>query len=367
MTPIRFESIGGDWVDPPILMPAALPLELSGEAVRSRLITSSDIAGDDIALRPDLTLAVARLHIENGSQGPVSYRYFGKAFRQPVNEGDPLEFYQTGFECFGHEDRIAQDVIALTAIGEAIEEAGLNNTSLRLGNISVFSAVVSALGLSPFWEEQLNRAFRRKEGIRSLLTSQEEMPRSALATTLAELPEDRADALLDEVLAMSGGQVIGGRTREDILRRLQSRAEASREGPLSAEARALLGEVIDLQGTPDEVLSRLNTLTQSGGLDLSDTLDGIASVFSALKAKNLSFMNQAHFSIQFGRRFEYYDGLVFELSHSCLGPKRPVAAGGRYDGLISRLSQGEHATPAIGGVVRPDRIEQALKSDGGKS
>ena len=33
MNRIQFEAIGGDWIDPPLLMPAAIPLELSGENI----------------------------------------------------------------------------------------------------------------------------------------------------------------------------------------------------------------------------------------------------------------------------------------------------------------------------------------------
>jgi histidyl-tRNA synthetase len=39
----------------------------------------------------------------------------------------------------------------------------------------------------------------------------------------------------------------------------------------------------------------------------------------------------------FGRAFGYYDGFLFEVRSDALGDERPVAAGGRYDGLPARL------------------------------
>lgn len=365
MRKIQFDAIGGDWINPPVLMPASLPLELSGEAIRSRLLTISDSPGDELALRPDLTLAVANHHIQSGGDQPVSYRYYGKAFRQPVQAGDPMEFYQTGFESFGHPDRGARDVATLAMICETIAEAGLERVNLRLGNVSVFSHFVEALQLSTYWTEQLNRAFRRQEGIRKLLAEREAIPRSALAQTLAELPEDRAEALLQDVLAMSGGEVIGGRTQEDILLRLQARAEAAREGVLPDRARRLLGELIELEGRPEEVLSRLRNMSQASQLDLGSALNDLSDLFTELDARKLPFWDGAHFSIQFGRRFDYYDGLVFELQHERLGRGRPVASGGRYDGLIGRLSGGTKSMPAVGAVLRPDRIDAAQMTEGG--
>ncbi len=365
---IRFDAIGGEWIDPPILMPATLPLELSGEAIRSRLLTSSDNAGEELALRPDLTLAVVNHHLENGGEAPVSYRYFGKAFRQPVLQGEPLEFYQTGFECFGYDDTVERDVLTLSTVCTAIADAGLNSISISLGDISIFEGVVKSLKLSPFWTHQLLRAFRRKEGIRSLLSQGEILhKRSVLSETLSELPEQQAEALLDEVLSMSGGEVTGGRNKADILRRLRLQAEARREGPLDSRARNLLGDLIGLEGRPQEVLDRLNQMVQACGLKLDETLDRLSSVHCQLSQNDLPFWKSTHFNVQFGRRFDYYDGLVFELWHGKLGARRPVAAGGRYDGLISRLSQGRQNLTAIGGVVRPDRIEQAQKTEGAQA
>ncbi|MFM1961139.1 MAG: hypothetical protein RL588_2656, partial [Pseudomonadota bacterium] len=52
----------------------------------------------------------------------------------------------------------------------------------------------------------------------------------------------------------------------------------------------------------------------------------------------------------------YYDGLVFEVLSTALGPDRPVAAGGRYDGLPARLSgSGAANGSALGGMVLPGR------------
>jgi ATP phosphoribosyltransferase regulatory subunit len=56
----------------------------------------------------------------------------------------------------------------------------------------------------------------------------------------------------------------------------------------------------------------------------------------------------------FGRAFGYYDGFLFEVRGEALGEDRPVAAGGRYDGLPARLG-GDVKTGAVGCMVRPAR------------
>ena len=55
-----------------------------------------------------------------------------------------------------------------------------------------------------------------------------------------------------------------------------------------------------------------------------------------------------------GHAFEYYDGLTFEVRSTALGADRPVAVGGRYDGLPARLD-GPAGGRAVGCMVRPWR------------
>ena len=58
-------------------------------------------------------------------------------------------------------------------------------------------------------------------------------------------------------------------------------------------------------------------------------------------------------STAFGRAFGYYDGVLFEVRSAALDEERPVAAGGRYDGLTVRL--GGQPTTAVGCTIRPVR------------
>ncbi|HEY0436928.1 MAG TPA: ATP phosphoribosyltransferase regulatory subunit, partial [Phenylobacterium sp.] len=60
------------------------------------------------------------------------------------------------------------------------------------------------------------------------------------------------------------------------------------------------------------------------------------------------------FAPALGHAFDYYDGLTFEVRSAALGEDRPVASGGRYDGLLARLG-GTGGTRAVGCVVRPWR------------
>jgi ATP phosphoribosyltransferase regulatory subunit len=53
---------------------------------------------------------------------------------------------------------------------------------------------------------------------------------------------------------------------------------------------------------------------------------------------------------------------VFEVLADGLAPTQPVAAGGRYDGLIAGLSGARVSATGIGGVVRPDRMVRVRRT-----
>jgi len=50
-------------IDPPVLQPAEPFLDLSGEDIRRRMFLASDPHGDELCLRPDLTIPVSRAYL----------------------------------------------------------------------------------------------------------------------------------------------------------------------------------------------------------------------------------------------------------------------------------------------------------------
>jgi ATP phosphoribosyltransferase regulatory subunit len=59
-----FTGMRAQTIDPPVLQPLGLILDLAGEAMRERLILVQETSGEEAALRPDFTIPAARAHIE---------------------------------------------------------------------------------------------------------------------------------------------------------------------------------------------------------------------------------------------------------------------------------------------------------------
>ncbi len=170
-----FRNAGYEQVAPSIIQPADIFLDQIGESIRSRTYVFTDLAGDELCLRPDLTVPVSRLYLERHPEAdqPARYCYNGPAFRfqpQGDNRAHPREFRQAGIECFGESDSESADVEIVLLAVEAVRGAGLKDFRLRFGDIALFYALLDALALPERWRLKLRHYFWRPQAFHALLS-----------------------------------------------------------------------------------------------------------------------------------------------------------------------------------------------------
>ena len=121
---LSFAQAGYVRAEPAILQPAEPFLDLSGEDIRKSLYLTTDASGEELCLRPDLTIPVARDYLASGRAGqPAGFSYLGPVFR--YRGGRPSEFLQAGIESFGRQDRAAADAEMLALALEATSAFGV--------------------------------------------------------------------------------------------------------------------------------------------------------------------------------------------------------------------------------------------------
>ena len=90
---------------------------------------------------------------------------------------------------------------------------------------------------------------------------------------------------------------------------------------------------------------------------MAAALEAFSRRLDLIARLNPPFWNTAVFSAEVGRRFEYYDGFVFELARDPAF-ERPIVSGGRYDGLIENM--GGPPTPAVGWACGIEDLSQLV-------
>ncbi|WP_269715317.1 ATP phosphoribosyltransferase regulatory subunit [Caulobacter sp. NIBR2454] len=350
-----FLSAGAQAVDSPVLQPLSLLLDLSGESMRARLFVVQGDGGEELALRPDFTIGVARSHIEAGVE-IGRYAYEGKAFRvAPVGSGRAEEFLQIGLEAFGPPEGPRADAEVAALAWKASVAGGRDDLTLLLGDVSLFSAFVDSLDLAPPLAARLKRAFSHPRLLKAELEGEVVAAPSGsgkLANLLAGLPEAEAEEVLRELWTMTGVEPVGGRRPADIVHRLIARSQAQDAGRLSESEIAAVRGYLSISDRPRAALAAVKGLSGPKGEALQTALAAWDSRLAALIELGADEARMT-LSTGFGRAFGYYDGVLFEVRSAALGDERPVAAGGRYDGLVPRL--GGKAAGAVGCMVRPAR------------
>ena len=358
---LSFAQAGYALAEPAILQPADPFLDLSGEDIRKSLYLTTDAGGEELCLRPDLTIPVARDYLASGRAGqPAGFSYLGPVFR--YRGGRPSEFLQAGIESFGRLDRPAADAEMLALALEATAAFGLTGVEIRTGDVALFIALIDALDLYPVWRRRLIKDFNRK------ISLEQDLERLTLATgstrneyegvlaALAGSDRKAALALVTDLMSIAGTTNVGGRSVAEIADRFLEQSTL-KGGALPRDALELIKRFLAISGDPDDSIARLRALAADAKLDLTAAIDAFESRVGFMAARGID-TGSTRFSTSFGRGLDYYTGFEFEL-HARGSGVEPVVAGGRYDGLMTQLGA-KTPIPAVGFSVWVETLTRSV-------
>ena len=241
-----------------------------------------DSRGDLLAMRPDVTLQVARMGATRlaSDPGPLRFRYTQRVFREAESDAreGARELTQMGVECLGEQGPQADaEIIGLFA--EALAVAGVEEFSLAVATVAPLRALLDRSGAPEAWRAAVLEAYH--------------------ASNFVEL--DRLTAL--DAAGLPGG-VAGVAPAYAAAIRDLPRIRGGREA--IEAARALTAPLGCAEGLDD--FERIYDL-----LAASDRARRVLVDFSAMSS------------------FDYYTGIVFAAYSPLLGT--PLGTGGRYDRL----------------------------------
>lgn len=357
-----FQDAGHQPVTPPILQPADVFLDLVGEDIRRRLFLTSGSDGRDLCLRPDFTIPVGRLHLENGvSSRKADYCYHGPVFRQRT---DGLgEIPQIGAESLGREDIATADADMLSLSVQAVTAFGVEDLDIRIGDETLFVAVLAGLNLPAVWQRRLRDLFGDTDKLAAAInrmagsdvaSDEGRDVRLGFLSALEGADPKAAHAIVEDLLSIAGISAVGGRTPSEIADRFLEQAALASGSGADPKAAETLKRYLGIEGPADKVIQELEDFAKETGLDLALPLDAFKARLDALAAKGV-VPSRLTFAADFGRRLDYYSGFVFEIHAADAKAGGQLVGGGRYDKLV-RLLGADTEVPAIGFSIWLDRI-----------
>lgn len=331
-----FREAGAIEVSPDILLPADTLLDLYGEDIRARAYVTADPIRGEVMLRPDFTVPLVQLHMQDGAE-PARYCYLGEVFRKqdhgderPAHPRDN-EYLQAGFEVFSRDPAADAEVFAL--FHRLL--APLRLTAI-MGDMGLLRDAIAALPLSAVRRDALLHHVWRPVRFERLLArfSAPARPRQ---------------------IATDDAPWTGLRSEAEMAARLARLAADAAEPPLPARYSAALSSLFAIAGPAPDAIAALRAVQRDlPGIEAA--VERLAGRFARVEAAGVP-LAALRFDASHGRStMEYYDGMTFSfLADNPVGP--PVATGGRYDLLTAQLGRGR-AIPAVGGIIRPGLVAE---------
>src|SRR5262249_37326174 len=140
----------------------------------------------------------------------------------------------------------------------------------------------------------------------------------------------------------------------EIADRFVEQAELGASSALPAETCALIGRFLAVADAPSEAAAALRALAAEAQVSLGPALELFESRIGSLARRGVD-VDRIQFATAFGRGVDYYTGFVFELHDPTGRVDGQLVAGGRYDGLLSRLGS-PRPVAAVGFAVWIERL-----------
>ena len=353
---------GYEVIETPMIEPADLFLTRAGDQLITRLFTFERY-GQQLALRPEFTAAAAHRYTQWDITEIARWQFCG-----PVFEDDPgsREYQQLsmGAELIGMGGPVADaEIISLAARG--IIKQSLQNWKLVIGHTGLARHLLASFGLDRRTERfllnhltalrdpALGKQFILDEFDRNLMGAS--LPADAGEQT-KELTEIGTQRMLNVLLdASQHGMTMGGRTQDDIARRLLHKHQRFTERQHVIEALDLLEKWVAISAPAADAFSTIEKLLpaddQTGYLLLSNWRTGV----DLLASYNID-LNQVVIQPHVARNWDYYTGIVFEI---LTNEDVRLAGGGRYDELVSLV--GGRPVPAVGFAYYLDQMFSHIK------
>ena len=128
-------SEGFKYIQLPSVIETSHIVQRSGESFRKFIFSFIDQTGNELCLRPDLTIASCLRYLENNLKGKEKIFYSGQAYRKSQNKKDSIIRDQVGFEIIGSKDEKNDDKEIINTSLKSLQNIKYTSGTLTIGNV----------------------------------------------------------------------------------------------------------------------------------------------------------------------------------------------------------------------------------------
>ena len=313
-------------------------VERSGESFRRFIFSFNDQNGNELCLRPDLTIASCLKYLNDKAKGTRKVFYNGQAFRKTLNRTDPIIRNQIGFEIIGSKKEKEDDKKIIETAIKSLSKINYTSGSLTIGNVEIFKLLLNKLDIPKRWRLRLQRHFWRENYFNELLKRLE--TNSDVDPTIVEIDKKR----YQQMLKQDQYKVIAGRSVNEILERFNNKIKDPRRAKKGKNVAKIIKDFLKIKCSIDQAANKLNYFFKKNKINLR-----VENNYFPITKNKVSKLN-IRYSASFGRQLEYYTGLVFKIEIKKKSKNINIINGGRYDNLIGDLGSNKKI-PAVGAAI----------------
>ena len=313
-------------------------VERSGESFRRFIFSFNDQNGNELCLRPDLTITSCLKYLNDKTKGTRKVFYSGQAFRKTLNRADPIIKNQIGFEIIGSKKEKEDDKRIIETSIKSLSKINYTSGSLTIGNVEIFKLLLNKLDIPKRWRLRLQRHFWRENYFNDLLKRLE--TNSDVDPTTVEIDKKR----YQQMLKQAQYKMIAGRSVNEILERFNNKIKDPRRAKKGKNVAKIIKDFLKIKCSIDQAANKLNYFFKKNKINLR-----VENNYFPITKNKVSKLN-IRYSASFGRQLEYYTGLVFKIEIKKKSKNINIINGGRYDNLIGDLGSNKKI-PAVGAAI----------------
>jgi len=340
--------------DSPLIEQVETFLTKGGDRVIEKLVTF-ERGNRSYALRPEFTASAAMKYAHEG-QGVKRWQFHGPIFQEPEKAGDSFVRHHLGAELLGWGGSSA-DAELLGLVFEALMAQGLSEIRLIIGHAGLTREILETFQI----DSQVIQFLLNQRGLLAtggLAEVREKLKKFLTFDALTEGVSNEADeAIISTLMGITPrSSAFGGRTREEIARRLVQKRHRIEDVEAIEGALIFLNGWVQIEGTLEQSLGFVKTHLNS---ERSKALYAEWKHMLTLLTGYGVSPDQIILRPDLSRVWDYYTGIVFEVRTAA---GLPLGGGGRYDGLM-RLFGDVNDTPAIGFGLDVDALYRHFGDD----
>jgi len=320
-------------------------LQRSGENFRKYLFSFYNSNGEELCLRPDLTISSVLRYAQGNRFNKEKVFYTGSAFRKSYNKKNIL-IKQIGMEIFSSKDENKDDREIIDTSIKVLKKTGFKKAKVEIGNFKLFELLIQKLSIPQRWKDRLIKFYWNKEYFSQLL---KRLDSNSDIDPFIVAGDHKTYLKMKKEYPK---KMIAGRTYEEIIERYERKINDPRLTKTGKTSSKIIKEFLKIKCSLNNAPNILNKFFKKYDLNIFVNKDYFP--IKNLKIKDTKF--EFSTSIGRGREVEFYNSLIFSLDVKKKNKFVNLISGGRFDELTSKYL-GLKKVPAVGAAVNLSNYE----------